>query len=641
MKTINQTLLLLFVTINLFAQKGPSFGKIDITDLQSKECSYEKDAEAECLYDYGEVNYFINGNSFTNERIVWCRIKVYNEKGLDRANIKVPYYSKGNLVNVAKITGYTYNLNSKGEVERVEMEKNAIYRQKVSETFDEMVFSLPQVKAGSVFEYKYTVIKKDILELDGWTFQQKIPVRHSKYDVGIPTVLGFNYRYTRRMQVEESEASGTADVRRRIFEMKNIPSLKNEPFMSSDNDYFQRLEFQLSGIGGRTLPGTNWKSFAELLLEDEDFGLQIKKHVLKNLPLEEELSKITNPIDKIKTIYRFVQKNVEWNGNSNIWCSSGVKKALEVKKGNSADINLLLVSLLHDAGIDAHPVLVSTRPNGKINTSFPFRSQFDNVYAFVSIDNSTYVMDASNKYNPYNIVPWDVQFTNAFVVNKSLPQIIALGNIKAKYKLTTILQSEIDAEGQIKGTAKSYAADYARVERMKNLEKGKKEFKEKYYTSPHKDFSFDSVEIRNEDKDSIDLECVTTYKSELTKNGDYFLYNLNFLTGLDENPFLAEERVSSVEFGYNQMHILTGSVTFHESLVPEELPKNIKMIMPDSSIIIQRICQVTGNMLSFRIMLQINRPLYFPDEYLDFKEFYAAMLETINEPIVLKKKTRP
>ncbi|MBS4064710.1 MAG: DUF3857 domain-containing protein [Chitinophagaceae bacterium] len=171
------TLIYFFLLINVSAQKGPSFGKIDKAELESKECPYDKSAEAECLYDYGEVNYFINGDYLTNERIIWARIKIYNDKALDRANIKVPFYSKGNNVNVLKISGYTYNINDNGEVEKTELEKNAIYRQKLNEYYDEMVFSLPKVKAGSVFEYKYTVVKKEALELDNWVFQQSIPVK--------------------------------------------------------------------------------------------------------------------------------------------------------------------------------------------------------------------------------------------------------------------------------------------------------------------------------------------------------------------------------------------------------------------------------------------------------------------------------
>ena len=222
-----------------------------------------------------------------------------------------------------------------------------------------------------------------------------------------------------------------------------------------------------------------------------------------------------------------------------------------------------------------------------------------------------------------------------------MPQIYRIGDITNKHKLTTVLQTEINGDGNVTGVAKTYASEYAKIERLKHLEKGTDVFKDRFYTSLHKDFTFDSVDIKNKDHDSLGLECIANYKGELTRSGEYMLYNLNFLSELSENPFLSEERISTVEFGYNQYKVLTGNIAFHESLVPEELPKNIKMIMPDSSIILQRFCQLSGNTISFRVVLQINRPMYFADEYLDFKAFYAALLETLNEQIVFKKKARP
>ncbi len=630
----------LYSTI-IYSQKAPSFGKVDITDLQTKECSYDKTAEAECLFDYGEVNYFVNFNSFTNETIFWQRIKIYSEKGLDEANIKIPFNAKGNRVSIIKITGITYNLNEKGEIEKTELDKNSVYRQKRSETFDEMVFSLPKVKAGSVFEYRYTVIKQNVLELDGWVFQQQIPVRHTVFDVGIPRTLGFQYRFATRMPIEEKSEDGVQGVRRKVFTGRNLPGLKSEPYMSCLGDYYQRVEFQLSGVNGIVYESATWKGFANLLLQDEDFGLQIRKNILKNLDLSATLKTITNPYEKVRAIYKFVQANIKWNGDNSYGCKNGTKGALDKHEGNSADMNLLLVNLLRDAGIEAYPVLVSSRENGRISTSMPFRDQFENVCAYAVMSDGNLFMDASAKNTPFFISPWDIQFTNAFVVDDKKPQLLTIQDIAHKYKLTSIIQSEITSDGFVKGNAKSYASEYAKVGRLNTLEKGKDEFKKRYYTDLHSEFSFDSLQIKNEDKDSAALESSVEFKAELQKSGDYVFYNLNFLSGLDKNPFLAEERISTIEFGHNQYLLLTGSVNFPETLVPEELPKNIKMIIPDSSIILQRMCQVDGNTISYRVILQINRPLYFADEYADFRAFYTAMLEALNEQIVFKKKVRP
>jgi hypothetical protein len=641
MRSTTIALLCFLLFVNVSAQKVPSYGKIDKAELESKECPYDNAAEAECLYDYGEVNYFINGDYLTNERVIWQRIRIYNEKGLDRANIKVPFYSRGNNVNVIKISGYTYNINENGEVEKTEMEKNAVYRQKINEYYDEMVFSLPKVKLGSVFEYKYTVVKKEALELDNWVFQQSIPVRESRYDVGILSGLGFSYKVIKRMPVEEKDEDGTAMSKRKIFIMRNIPGLKKEPYMASSNDYFQRVEFQLSSINGRPRASSTWKGFSDLLMQDEGFGLQLKKNVMGSTDLEPKLKQASTVFEKINLIYKYVQKNIKWNGSNEYLCSRSVKKTADAKEGNSADVNILLINLLQDAGIDARPVLISTRSHGKINMSFPFQSQFDNVYAYVEAENNVFVLDATNKHNPFFIIPWDVQFTLGFVVDKTMPQFINIGDVKNKYKVTTVVQADINGEGIANGIARTYASEYAKVEHMNSWEKGKDEYKQQYFTRHHKESAFDSIEVKNQDKDSVGLESMATFKTELSKTGDYVFYNLNFLSGFAENPFLSDERVSTIEFGYNQAHVITGRVGFDESLMPEELPKNIKMIMPDSSIVLQRICQLNGNNIDFRIVVNINRPNYFPDEYLDFKAFYAALIETLNEQLVFKKKTQP
>ena len=96
MKSLLTLLILLTFYALSSAQKIPSFGKIEKADLEYKECSYDKSAVVEYLIDYGEVNYFISSSNFVNETRFRIRIKILNEKGLELANVRIPYYSKNN-----------------------------------------------------------------------------------------------------------------------------------------------------------------------------------------------------------------------------------------------------------------------------------------------------------------------------------------------------------------------------------------------------------------------------------------------------------------------------------------------------------------------------------------------------------------
>ncbi len=637
MRTLTLLFCLLAIYCTTFAQKIPSFGKIDKAYLTYTECSYDKDAVAEFLIDYGEVNYFFNSSDFVNETSYRVRIKILKEKGLELANIRIPYYSAGNRQNISRVEGYTYNLDEKGEVNESKLEKKSVMEQKLDANSEMVVFTMPNVKVGSVIEYRFQHTKKNYIELEDWIFQRSYPVRYSEYNVQIPSVLEFTYQIKRTLPVKES-TEGINRVKRYI--MENIPGLDREPYMSSSRDYLQRIDFQLRAIDNKPVMNT-WGELTNIVLDDEDFGLQLKKNILKNLPLEDELKQISSGYAKTLAVFNYVKKNVTWNGKNSIWCKDGLKAALEKHAGNSAELNLLTINLLRDAGITAYPLLVSTRENGKINPTYPFLYQFNNVYVYVEVDNAAYVLDASNRYNPPFMVPWDVQFTSGFIVDKKIGQFIGLTDTRHRFRINTSLSAEVDEKGAIQGVANVLTYEYAKNPRLNTLSKGKDKYLAEYFSDPHPEFTFDSLTIKNEQNDSLPLESSAKFKAQLNGSGEYFFFSPNFLIDLEKNDFISDQRFTDVEFGYVQYYTITATIRHPETLELEELPKNIKMILPDTSIIMQRFMQKNENSVSLRITLEIKRPTYYADEYPDFKAFYAQLFEMLSEQIVFKKKAKP
>ncbi len=637
MRTLLSLFFLFFLHVSLIAQKIPSFGKIDKADIDYKECSYDKSAVAEYLIDYGEVNYFVTTSDFVNETKFRIRIKILNEKGLELANVRIPYYSKNNRQKITGIEGYTFNINEKGEVERTKMERKSVMEQRIDENSDMVVFTLPNVKVGSVIEYKFTHAKTNYIEIEDWIFQRSLPVRYSEYNVTIPSALEFTYQVKRTLPVKES-VEGINNTKR--FIMTNIPGLDREPYMSCAKDYLQRIDFQLRSINHRPIL-TTWPQLVEQLLDDEDFGLQLKKNILKNLPLEDELKKLTSDYAKTLAVFNFVKKNIAWNGENRRYSSHGLKTALEKHSGNSADMNLLLVNLLRNAGINAYPLLVSTRDNGKINPFYPFIYQFNNVYVVTEVEGNRYILDASNSHNPVFMVPWDVQFTDGYLVDKTIGGFIPLADTKHRFRINASMSADLDEKGMLKGSAYLLAYEYAKNQRLSTFSKGKDKYLAEYFSEPHPDFKFDSLKVKNEANDSLPLESQVKFNSQLNTSGDYFFYSPNFLLELDKNEFLSDQRFTDIEFGFSQYYTIVSTIRFPENMEPEELPKNIKMIMPDTSIVLQRFMQKNENSVSLRIILEIKRPTYYADEYADFKEFYAQLFERLNEQIVFKKKAKP
>src|SRR5690606_2237874 len=89
-----------------------------------------------------------------------------------------------------------------------------------------------------------------------------------------------------------------------------------------------------------------WKDIDMELLNDKEFGGQIKNKSVYSKILPTIIHKDSSKIQQAKAIYSYIQKNITWNKNLGKYAEKGIKDALQDKKGNMADINLGLVSAL-------------------------------------------------------------------------------------------------------------------------------------------------------------------------------------------------------------------------------------------------------------------------------------------------------
>ena len=429
----------------------------------------------------------------------------------------------------------------------------------------------------------------------------------------------------------------------KTYTLKDIPALRDEAYITCDEDYLEQV-IPIMQAADISQPRKNllytWPEIIKDLMEDDDFGIQLKKNIPRTSDLDAMLEKITDPYQKMVIIHDYVRKNMQWNEYFGIWALDGVKSAWKDKKGTTGEINLILVNLLKDADLTVHPVLVSTRENGRVNTGLPGINQFDKVMAYVAIDNHIYVLDATNKYTPANLIPYDVLYSEGLVIEKLSTSDWGwktLWNEEKLFKNTAVIMADIDEKGLIKGEATISSSDYSRLERIPVLKKGKQKFIETYFTSKNSGFSVDSLRVENEDIDSLPLIQHVNFTSKTSSSGDYHYFSANLFSGLEKNPFIADNRFSDVFFGSNQKYTIIARFTIPAGYQFDELPKNTKMIMPDTSIIFSRIMQVTDNEISVRIQLDIKKPFYSVDEYPYFQEFYKKLFEMLNEQIVFKK----
>ena len=648
----------IFISLQVTAQKGlPGMGKIDKADLEMKDCDFDKGAEAMVLIDWGNIFYRKGklGVSFFNtvfeKRL---RIKVLKEGGLSNANVTIPYFDEEGEEQIKSISAYSYNLDAAGNIKVTEVGKSSIYSKRINKQYSEMIIAFPEAKVGTVVEFKYSMERQTMGHIKDWYFQGKIPTRYSEYQIDIPLFFHFVVHPSVVDKVETKDDyytesivsdNGTlveAKAIKKNYVMRNLPGIRDEPFMGSPKDYMQRLEFQLSqldyGNGQVINLRKSWGDVIKELMHDGDFGSQLDKKIRGTEDLINKVSALDGAEVKIKTIYDYVRKEIGWNGEARIYSLNGVVKTLENKSGNSGDINLLLVNLLTKAGLDASPILLSTRDNGILNNYNPFVNQFNTVMAYVQLPNKYYVLDATDKASGYKLTPESVVNTKGFVVTGKDGKWKDLAETAIKYKVISAVKGVIDVNGVMKGECTVNCDGYAKVQKVRSWIKDGEKFKEEYFTKPYSFLKVDELEINNATNDSLPLEQKVRFTYPTGHSGEYHDFKINLFSDLEKNPFISEERHSDIDFGVLQDYMLYGNFTIPDGYRFEELPPNVSMIMPDTSIMVNRYLQAEDNLLNVRITVSFKRSYYLAADYGDFAAFYKKMMGLLNEPVLFRKK---
>jgi hypothetical protein len=653
------TLLLLgAASITANAQTAPApatqpYGKVDQADLEMKTCDFEKDANAEVLFDKGSVYYGADLYSITNE--IHRRIKIFNDNGKTAADIHIPYYGGNHLEYVTGIQAQTINLVD-GKVEITKLDKKLIYTKIIDKWRNEITFTMPNVKPGCIIEYKYNWNTIDFFDVPDWDFQDKIPVRYSEYTTAIPDI--FYFRQQPHLTIPLVKSSHTSEGRSlqdgtssdpytlevETKAMANIPSLPDEPFMSSFRDNVQNIRYQLVSmrpIGGFTKTGSDtWAKVGGKLIDDEDFGGQLKRKLNNEEAIISKAKTLKTDDEKIAYIFNEVKNAMKWNGIDDWYTIDGTYRAWENKTGNSAEINLILFHLLKQSGLEVYPMVVSTREHGKVSPYYTSTIQFNRAVAYIPVDSTkNYILDATGKYNLYNETPAELLNSSGLFIDKPKNQYdMVFLHKETPVRQVVLISGEIKPNGKLEGYAQISSTSYNKINAIERYKKdGEKKYIE-YLSDKDNNLKISSVKMENMDVDSLPLTQKVDFNLDLAGSDENYIYlNPNLFTSLKTNQFLSEKRMTDIDFGYLQNYTISGVYKIPAGYKADALPKSITIVMPDKSVSFKRLVAEQDGTIVVRYSINYNKVSYPKDDYPDFHEFFKKMHEMLNEQIILKK----
>lgn len=634
------------------------FGKIQPEEFSIMPSGADSAASAIKLFDIGNCYFELSPASksfvYVYERHV--RYKIINKNGYDYANHTIGLYksnsqSKETLDNMSAAT---YNMVD-GVMKTDKIDKDSKFTEEVNKNVIQKKFTLPNVKEGSIIEYKYKIKSDFIFNLRGWSFQSEIPTRWSEYTVTIPEYL--DYKFSRNgyydiahpmhETVNASYVSGVQSVAiRDRFVAENMPALKDEPFISSLDDYRPSIDFELRSTD---FPGHffvdytgSWPKIISSLLEDENFGRYIEKTSFTKNNLKSIIKAENDSLANAKSIFKYVKDNLKWNENYNFYSTeTNPKTIFEKKTGNSADLNLVLINFLKEANYSVYPVLISTRSNGK-HPGYPIISKFDNVVAAVEIGGKSYFLDATVKDMPFGMMNYQNLNHEGFLIN--------IGEKSGGWISTETLFGDesmhvynlvLDKENRLKGSVTNYFNGYAGLSARNSYRTAINE--EDYINNLKKNKT--GLELNNfkiVNLDSLDDRLIETMDVEIEDNveeaGDLVYFTPLLFERTKENPLKHEERLFPVDFAHPILENCRVVINFPEDYQIDKLPKGGIFKLPEDVGSFSISYLIDGQTLLIKSAIHINKSMYSPEEYFYLKELFSAIVEKQAEKIVFKKK---
>lgn len=656
---MKKIILFLLISFNCFSQDY-DIDKVTKSQLEQKKHPKDTSAVAAILFKKAITKFnYTEKYGFSTVTEFSVKIKIYKKEGLDWANYEIPYYIGYKNLNdeqVKILKAYTYNLEN-GKVDKQKVLGESKFKEKLNEFWETRTVAFPNVKVGSIIELKYEFKSENLSELPSFKYQYKIPVDYAQYITAIPSV--YLYKAIKMGYVDVSvndkleDASLTYEDKyqqtkfltfrqiKTTYEANNVPALIEEDYVSNLNDYYGKIEHELQTVQFPNEPvkqiATTWESVAKSIFDESNFGRELEKTKYYFNDLNQITTKTEDKAERLKAIYEFVKNKMTWNRTYGYYTKKGVESAYSDENGNVAEINFILTSMLKMAGLDANPVLLSTKENGI--APFPNRSRFNYVIACVLLDGKQYLLDATDKYCSINNIPMRALNQVGRLINKdgSSSEINLMPTFNSLHNLNAI--TSIDKEGMLSGQIREQYFDY---EALRFREKYSGIAKESYLEKQEKRYAgleIEEYEIKNDAQ--VYEPIIENYKIrnrnvvEIIGDKMFFSPLLHFC--ITTNPFKQESRLYPVNFSFPFKDKYSIIITIPDGYMVESLPKPISLGVDNKNATFNFSVGTQDNKITISASFDINSAIIQADQYDALKQFYKIMIDKQNEKIVLKK----
>lgn len=625
------------------AQPKPmKWGSVPIEDLQMTSYDADTNAVAVILGEYGEIKVDQAGQLQFNYHV---RVKLLSEAAYEDWGTYALTFNRGQLnERIRNVEGLTHVLTPGGRAEKHKLGKKSIFKEKLDGDYEQIKFTLPALAPGAIVEYRYKLLSDSPVLLPDWTFQHNEPTRWSELRADISRYYNHVRLSTVGQYTIEEEQENIVDQSMMYrWAVNDVPALRQEPFVTTIEDYRLKLEFQLASYFhpniGTTKYLRSWEELADELRQINEFGRAFNPPKSVAQLSQQITAGLTTPKEKVEAVHAYVRTKYPWNGDYGFIPDRNLNNIVKGGSASAPEQAILMVGLLREAGVEANPVLVSTRQHGKVKTIYPIFSQFNYLAASVKMGGNYQLLDATNKFSPYTVVDERVLNGAGWMVTKKGHEWIPIKST-AKYMQMIDLSGKLTPDGRAEFDLKSSNAGYrAAYLRTRLPEFSQNEFVLETILEKTGEYELSNVQLANVDSlfKPFDVSAGVGMQNFGVVAGDMMYFSPHALSVFEENPLKLPNRTFPVDFSYPRDYVYTLRLELPEGYTVQEQPANMNLKLPEKGGAFRRSCTLQGNMLIVQSRLTFSKSSYSPKMYRNLRELFDRVVAAQADQIVLKK----
>jgi len=605
--------------------KKPVFAPFETADIAAlirnspDAKAYPEDSGIVLLRDEKRVVYDRGASESSAELLV----KVFNKSGIDEfKEYWIPFGPYTESLNVEKAVV----IKKDGSEVKADVDTSHIVFKALEESDHiYLKWSIKNLYSGSISQHVW----------DTFHFSHYYPAKTIRYSLLAPE--DFKFQWKAQNMPEQPLQRRTEDGVLYQWALTDEPAIRYEAAMPSLEDVGKVLYIS-SVADWQTV--VNW--YSDLARSKTKRPYEVKEQVQELLKGEENLSSER----KIEVIYTFITENIRYSSVPFRQSALAPQKARDVlvnKIGDCKDLATLCIAMLAEAGIKAYYVLVNTRDAGANKNALP-AIPFNHCIVAVETDAGLKYLDLTAYNYPFGAIPTSDLGASSLLIKPGVkaPAYIPCDGF-APRRITWRTKADILEDSSL-SVRQDVVAEGATAASLREGYRNKGQSEREKTATEWLGTVFPNLKLTRLELDGIDeltpqvkLRCNFVVPTYVGEAGQFKLLKLPWVESLEASSALSYESRKFPFFYWPWADTIVEEVVV-------KLPNGYELVeMPSNVTLTSSVADYSltftfsQGIITARRQVTNKKALVAPDEYQEFKKFFASVIKEDDRQLLIRK----